>query len=161
MNMCVLPISPTKRHDTHQECTEWTCYKWCYGSLKSALANSAERFIRSLPDDCPQHDRCCKRQPVPVEFQQSYLSLGSRAAKAVFLFEPQSKLRHLENTYHVKMYWVWLFLRLTSAARPTGIPLASRLNASTISGTKELSVISEINNEGQVDVPIVCSIQIG
>lgn len=30
-----------------------------------------------------------------------------------------------ESTHHVKMYWAWLFLRVTSAARPKGIPRAS------------------------------------
>lgn len=30
------------------------------------------------------------------------------------------------GNYHVKMYWLWLFLRFTSAARPIGIPLAVR-----------------------------------
>lgn len=29
------------------------------------------------------------------------------------------------DAYHVKMYWAWLFLRLTSAALPMGAPLAS------------------------------------
>lgn len=28
-------------------------------------------------------------------------------------------------TYQVKIYWAWLFLRLTSAALPMGAPFAS------------------------------------
>lgn len=30
-----------------------------------------------------------------------------------------------ESTYHVKIYWAWLFLKVTSAGRPKGIPRAS------------------------------------
>lgn len=38
-------------------------------------------------------------------------------------------------TYHVKMYCAWLFLKLTSAVRPMGIPLARRSYDSRRSGT--------------------------
>ena len=43
-------------------------------------------------------------------------------------------------TYHVKMYCAWLFLKLTSAARPIGIPLARRSYDSRRSGTTKQSV---------------------
>lgn len=43
------------------------------------------------------------------------------------------------STYQVKIYWAWLFRRLTSAARPTGRPFAIRSYISTNSGTERWS----------------------
>lgn len=37
-----------------------------------------------------------------------------------------SGISSADGTYHVKMYWVWLFLRFTVGALPIGIPLGSR-----------------------------------
>lgn len=40
-----------------------------------------------------------------------------------------------EGTYQVKIYCVWLFLKLTSAGRPIGMPLASLSYALSKSGS--------------------------
>ena len=40
-----------------------------------------------------------------------------------------------DGTYHVKMYCVWLFLKLTSAGRPVGTPFASLSYALSRSGS--------------------------
>lgn len=45
-------------------------------------------------------------------------------------------IRYPRNgAYHVKIYCVWLFLRLTSAGRPIGMPLASLSYALSKSGS--------------------------
>jgi hypothetical protein len=67
------------------------------------------------------------------------------------------------ETYHVKMYWLWLFFRFTSAARPIGMPFSSRVIASRKSGTewRRVSHVKDAPSNGHDSLPIVCSIHTG
>jgi hypothetical protein len=46
-----------------------------------------------------------------------------------------SNLERCGESYHVKIYCVWLFLKLTSAGLPIGIPRSSRSQAFSRSGS--------------------------
>jgi len=63
-------------------------------------------------------------------------------------------------THHVKIYWVWLFLRLTSAALPIGMPLASLSYALSRSGS-DIIHQRDIIRSLAFPVPMVSSIHTG
>lgn len=81
----------------------------------------------------PKHDRCCGGQCVPVQHDEEcvWIRTNRRSCERHFFVMRYPR----EGTYQVKIYCVWLFLKLTSAGRPIGMPLASLSYALSKSGS--------------------------